>query len=708
MNQHPTAMTSSPTQTNPPAGASSEAAGRSPADALTGTLQAELAAALAAKAVLIDKYAITSTSAAGSGHPSSACSIGHLVAVLMYHQMRWDPADPWDLGNDRLVLSEGHAVPAIYPAYADLGGVVGPDKKHARPLRLDDLATLRQAGSVLDGHPNPVLGVPFFDAATGSLGQGASVGAGLGLAARLDGTGRRIYVLVGDGESREGQVWEAVDFIADHKLTNVTLIFNSNAQGQSDYVSGQQSAEAIAAKLSAYGLTPVVIDGHDVRQIHAALNLVHGERPIAVVARTVKGWGSSALMHGNWHGKPLPAKEVEAALKDLDAKLVEGRLPDPTTVAVRPRKPETSRERKLAGAPIRLPEPDFVKILENHPLPAARKLLDGVKKGVLATRRAYGLAVAELGRLSDRVVALDGDVKNSTFAEWFAELFPARYFEARIAEQNMISAAAGLAAAGKVPFVSTFGKFLARATDQIEMAIISDANIKLCGSHSGITLGADGPSQMSLPDVAYFRSYGQRNVPLGSPTTPGWRKVRPADAACPVFIPADAVSAWKLVELMANHRGPCYMRTLRPDTRILYKPAEKFPLGGHKVLRRGKHLVIAASGYMVHEALRAAELLAARKIEATVLDCYCLPLNADAVLKRAATSGRLILTAEDNYTGGLGSELAEAAAAAGKVRVHVLAVRRVPKSGGSPEEMLAMCGIDAASIVRRVRKLLGK
>ncbi len=601
-------------------------------------------------------------------------------------------------------------MPAIYPAYADLGGRVGPDKARGRRLRLDDVVTLRQLDSVLDGHPNPVLGVPFFDAATGSLGQGASVGAGLALAARLDGTARRVYVIIGDGESREGQVWEAVDFIADNKLTNCTLIFNSNAQGQSDYVSAQQSADALTAKLAAYGLEPVVIDGHDIDQIDRALNRDGNGRPVAVVARTVKGWGSSELQNGNWHGKPLPQKDVQGALRDLDLKLTEGGLPDPTTIKWLPPKP-VGKAKSSAG-PIRLGDPDFQKLLGEHPLPAVRKMLDGFRKGKLATRRVYGLALAELGRLSDRVVALDGDVKNSTFAEWFAEMFPERYFECRIAEQNMVSAAAGLAAAGKIPFVSTFGKFLARATDQIEMAIISDANVKLCGSHSGTTLGADGPSQMSLPDVAYFRSYGQRNVPLGTKTTQGHQKVRPADAACPVLVPADAVATWKLVELMANHTGPCYMRTLRPDTPLLYKPTEKFALGGHKVVRRGKHLVIAANGYMVFEALKAAEALAKNKIEATVVDCYCLPLNAAPVLRLAARCGKLILTVEDNYNGGLGSELAEAAAAEGKssarVRVASLAVRRVPKSGSTPDEMLAMCGIDAAAIARQGRKLVGR
>ena len=678
-----------------------------------GTVQPlsdDLAAKLAAKAILIDKWAILSTTQAGSGHPSSASSIGHIVAVLMYHQMRWQPGDPWNLAADRLVLSEGHAVPAIYPAYADLGGVVGPDKAHARKLTLEEVRNFRTAESVLDGHPNPALGVPFFDAATGSLGMGASVGAGLALAAQLDKTARRVYVLIGDGESREGQVWEAVDFIAQRNIQNITLIFNANGQGQADHVSTQQAGDVLVRKLAAYNMHPIVIDGHDVRAIHSALN-ASADRPVAIVAKTVKGWGSTELTNGNWHGKPLPAASVERAMKDLDAELARWNLPDPAGFAMTPPAP-TGPAPSRAAEPIHLPEPDFVKIVAEHPLPAVRKLLDAVKKGKLATRRAYGLALAELGRVSDRVVAIDGDVSNSTFAEYFNWMHPDRFFEGKIAEQNIVSAAAGLAAGGKIPFASTFGKFFSRAFDQIELALISGANIKLCGSHCGITLGADGPSQMAVTDVAFFRSFGQRNVPIGSPTTPGSRKVKAKDAAVVVLTPSDAVSAWKLVEAMANHHGACYMRTMRPETVILYKTAEKFPLGGFKVVRRGKRtakLLLAASGYMVHECLRAASLLAERGIEVTVADCYCLPMDADKLVKLAAQCGKQIITAEDNYVGGLGSEVAEAAAAAaGGIRVHTLAVRRMPKSATTPDEMLAMCGIDAASIVKLARKVLGK
>ena len=667
----------------------------------------DLRKALEAKAVLLDRYAVSSTTAAGSGHPSTATSIGHIVAVLLYHQMRWDPADPWSLANDRLVLSEGHAVPIVYPALGDLNVPVGADRRTAEPLTLDALADLRKLDSVLDGHPNPAIGVPFFDCATGSLGQGASVGAGLGLAARLDESDRRIYVIIGDGESREGQVWEAVDFIAEQKLTHVTLIFNANAQGQSEPVSAQQSAETLTAKLSAYGLKPVCVDGHDVGAVYEALAAAPEDgKPVAVVARTVKGWGVEPLLHGNWHGKPLPAEKLGEANASLDAELARAGAADPPHVQLTPPRPAAVPAK--VREPIAIGDPDFEAVLASISHPTAAKVIDGVKKGKLATRRAYGAALVALGRACPDVVALDGDVKNSTFAEWFAAEFPNRYFECRIAEQNMVSAAAGLAAAGKIPFLSSFGKFLARATDQIEMALISAANIKICGSHSGSTIGPDGPSQMSLPDVAYFRSYGHRNAPMGTAVTMAHEKVAAADAACPVLIPADGVAAWKLVEVAANHVGACYIRTMRPDTPLHYDPAEPFELGGHKVVREGGDCVLAANGYLVFEMLDAAKLLAEKGIEATVLDCYCLPLDAEPVLARAAANGGLIVTGEDNFQGGLGSELAEAAAMAGGVRVVPMAIRRFPKSGGSPREMLSQSGLDADSIATVVAGLLGK
>ncbi len=660
--------------------------------------------ALVAKALLLDRYAVSSTTASGSGHPSTATSLGHVVAVLLYQQMRWLPSDPASLANDRLVLSEGHAVPIVYPALGDLGVPAGPSRK---PLSLADMADLRKLESILDGHPNPAIGMPFFDCATGSLGQGASVGAGLALAARVDGSDRRIYVIIGDGESREGQIWEAVDFIAEQKLTNVTLIFNANAQGQSEPVSTQQSADTLAAKLTAYGLDPVIIDGHDVGEIYDALNVAAGGKPVAIIAKTVKGWGVEPLLHGNWHGKPLPADKLAEGEASIAAELAKTGIADAAALKITPPAPGNAPAR--ASRQIQIGDPNFEELFASISHPTAAGVIAGVKKGKLATRRAYGAALVALGRACVDVVALDGDVKNSTFAEWFAAEMPDRYFECRIAEQNMVSTAAGLAAAGKIPFLSTFGKFLARATDQMELAIMSAANIKICGSHSGTTIGADGPSQMSLPDVAYFRSFGHRNAPMGTTVTMAHEKVAAADAACPVLVPCDGVSTWKLVEIAANHDGACYVRTMRPDTPLHYDPTESFELGGHKIVREGKDVVLAANGYMVFEMLDVAKMLAEKGIEAAVVDCYCLPMDATGVLELAAAAGGLIVSAEDNYQGGLGSELAEAAALTGSgVRVVPMAVRCFPKSGGAVREMLSQSGLDAPAIAAVVANLLGK
>ncbi|MHC4676675.1 MAG: transketolase, partial [Planctomycetota bacterium] len=443
--------------------------------------------AIESRVIELGKHVVRMTTQAGSGHPSSALSIGHLVASLMYEQMRYDPDDPWHPGNDRLVLSEGHAVPIIYAAYADLGGAVGQSPSKKRSLSLEDLKTLREIDSVLDGHPNPAEGFPFFDAATGSLGQGLSVGAGLGLAARLNKVDKRIFVLIGDGESREGQIWEALDFIVDHKLTKVIPIFNCNGQGQADYVSPQQSSATLAAKLAAFGYNVKMIDGHNMAEIEEAIGAAGKVgSPVAIVAKTQKGWGVDSLKDKSNHGKPLP----EAAVADAEASLDKAASALNITVvdepAPRPPAPPAVNgpvSGKISIAP-------FAEGIEKAGLSGA------VEKNKLSTRRAYGAALLALGAADDRIVAVDGDVSNSTFANFFAKAYPDRFFECKIAEQNMISVAVGLAAGGMIPFASSFAKFLARAYDQLEMASITRANINISGSHSGISLGADGPSQM--------------------------------------------------------------------------------------------------------------------------------------------------------------------------------------------------------------------
>ena len=636
------------------------------------------------KIIQLSKQIVRMCTEAGSGHPSSGLSLVHIVAALMYRIMRYDPKNPWNRAADRLVLSEGHAVPVVYAVYCDLGGGVGSPER-ASELRFDDAMTLRAGDSVLDGHPNPAIGFPFFDSATGSLGQGLSTAAGLAAGARLDGLDRKIFCICGDGEAREGQVWEAVDFIVDQKLTAVRAIFNCNGQAQSEPVSPQQSAEVLGAKLMAYGWDVRSIDGHNWEEIFDALGAEAGEKPLAVVARTIKGWGVNEFLRANYHGKPLKTEQLSQAIADLDAKAAELGVAGGADVrvehlAVPEEAPRPERDGFTAG--------EFSEAL------TACGLTEALESKKLATRRAYGAALNALGA-DDRIVAMDGDVKNSTFAEYFAKSHPDRYFEARIAEQNMISAAVGLAAAGKVPFVSSFAKFIMRACDQLEMAAVSNANVKICGSHAGVSLAADGPSQMGLADVPFFRAFAHSRRADGAP-------------ACRLMLPSDAIAAFKITELMANIDGLCYMRTHRPDVPFLYDENETFESGGYKHLEDGEDLVIVASGYMVHVARQALQALEEKAgLSAGLVDAYSLPLaNAEDILQIGDDCRGQVLVLEDNYIGGVFDEIAIAAAASDLgVRVDGLVLHNIPKSARTPEETLAMVHLGVEDIVSAAQKM---
>jgi transketolase len=420
------------------------------------------------------------------------------------------------------------------------------------------------------------------------------------------------------------------------------------------------------------------VDGHSVKSLSSCFaRLGKNQRPIAVVARTVKGWGVSALRSGNCHGKPLSSAQLPAAV----AELVQGRslLETLSDAACPARVQDTSPPTLRLSRP-----PTFEAAMERA---GFAKALAG---GKLATRKAYGAALLALGASDPRVVALDGDVKNSTFTELFGDAYPERFFEGKIAEQNMVSVAVGLAAGGYVPFANSFAKFLARAYDQIELASISRANIKLVGSHSGVSLAADGPSQMSLQDVAYFRSFTRVDDGFGRP-------------ACVLFQPADAVAAYRMTLLMAEHDGMCYMRTHRPDVPLLYAPDTSFVVGGCRQLRSGDALTLAASGYMVGVALEAADRLAEAGVSCNVFDAYSFPLAADPILAAARAAGRVILTVEDNYGGGLHAEVAEAAARSANVRVEGMFCRQIPKSAGTAEEELAFVGLSVSDIVARAK-----
>lgn len=644
-----------------------------------------------AQAIELDKLSLEMCAAAGSGHPTSAMSIGHLVTVLMFNTMRWSPEYPEYPTSDRLVLSEGHAVPAVYAACAKLGVMVGKDPASRRKLTIEDLKTLRMGNSVLEGHPNPMEGFPLFDAATGSLGMGLSIAAGVGEAARLDNTDRRVYCIIGDGEAREGQIAEALDYIVDRKLRNVLPIFNCNEYGQADRVSNQQSPDVLAAKLEATGFEVKTIDGHNPAQIKAAFDAfidnAKGSKPMAVIAKTVKGWGSSLLQGAGWHGKPPVGEQLKKVYSELDQRRLELTSALVSTDAFTIEPPTDAKER---------PQGTFDIPTLNETM-KAMDMESLLQAGTLATRRAYGLAIRQLAKTNPNLVVLDADVSNSTFAETVKKdpTTANRFFECKIAEQNMISVGAGLSAGGKVPFTSTFAKFLTRAYDQIEMAIYSGSNLKIVGSHAGVTLAADGPSQMSLPDISWFRSFSTMRDHRGNP-------------GCYVLQPSDAYAAYALTQVMADYEGVCYMRTLRPETEFLYNEKTVFNLGGYEVLTEGKDLILAASGYMVHECNKVVEMLDKAGVSATLVDLYSLPFDTEAFLDLAGENGGNIISVEDNFGGGIGSAIADALLESGDgFKLQQMHVKRIPKSARTPEEVLQMCGLTAKDITAAAMKMLG-
>jgi transketolase len=593
---------------------------------------------------------IRSTSQAGSGHPTSCMSAADIVAALFFEQMRYDPHDPKNPDNDRFVLSKGHAAPILYAAWAEAG-------LFAR----DELLKLRTIQSDLEGHPTPRL--PFVDVATGSLGQGICAAIGIAANARLIGSAYRTYVLLGDGESAEGSVWEAADIGAAQKLDNLCAIVDVNALGQSGPTQFGHNMDELSRRWSAFGWQSLVIDGHDMQAILDALKKARETtgRPTVLLARTLKGKGVASVRgKEGWHGKAFKkGEEADRAIAELEKQFVSGAgTPDI------PRPTKSGRPR---------PTPDYKTLAA----PA-------YKKGdLVATREAWGTALAAIGAVDERVVALDADVKNSTFSERFAKAFANRFFENFIAEQIMVGMSMGLAARGAVPFASTFACFLTRAADFIRMAGISAVNVKLTGSHAGISIGEDGPSQMALEDLAMMRA-----VP-----------------DCAVLYPCEAVSTERLVALMAQHTGLVYMRTSRPKTPVLYDPTEEFHIGGSKVVRQSgaDAVTIVGAGVTVFEALTAADRLQKEGIAARVIDAYSVqPIDAKTLREAAKATGRVI-TVEDHYApGGLGDAVSEALAPAG-VTVTKLAVREIPRSG-QPEELLDRYGISASHIVEAAKR----
>ena len=583
-----------------------------------------------------------------SGHPTSSMSAADLMAVLLAKYLHYDFGDPDDPRNDHLVFSKGHASPLLYSMYKAAGAITD-----------EELLTFRTLGSRLEGHPTPVL--PWVDVATGSLGQGLPYGVGIALAGkRLDKLPYRTWVLCGDSEMAEGSMWEAFEHAWHEKLDNLTAIIDVNRLGQRGETMHGWDLDSYANRAKAFGWNAIEIDGHDVEAIDDAYAqaVETSGTPTVIVAKTFKGKGVKAVENKEgFHGKALD--DPEAAIEELGG---------------------------IRNIKIDVPKPEGTRPTSQHSAKSVElptyELGDDV-----ATRKAYGDALKALGDAREDVVALDGEVSNSTYAEIFRDAHPERYFEMYIAEQQMLAAAVGMQVRGWKPFASTFAAFFTRAYDFIRMAAISRANIKLCGSHAGVSIGEDGPSQMALEDLAAFRAVHGSTV----------------------LYPSDANQTAKLVEAMADLEGIVFLRTTRANTPVLYEPGDDFPVGGSKVVRSSDEdeVTLIGAGITLHEALKAADALAEDGVSARVIDLYSVkPVDEETLRAAAEATGRFVV-AEDHWAeGGLGETVLSAFADSDeKPRVEHLAVRELPGSG-KPEELLAAAGIDAEHIAAAARRLV--
>ncbi|XP_061113074.1 transketolase-like [Conger conger] len=599
-------------------------------------------------------HSIRATCASNSGHPTSCCSAAEVMAVLFFRTMRYKASDPRNACNDRFVMSKGHAAPVLYAAWVEAGFV-----------NEAEILNLRKIDSDLEGHPTPKL--EFVDVATGSLGQGLGAACGMAYTGKyFDKASYRVYCMLGDGECSEGSVWEAMAFASYYNLDNLVAILDVNRLGQSEPAPLGHDVDTFRRRCEAFGWNTYVVDGHDVEELCKALWQAKQmkRKPTAIVAKTFKGKGLRGIEdEENWHGKPIPSDRVEALLADIRGQIQ-------TNKPLYPDQPEED-----------VPDVDLSYI--RLPSPPAYKIGDKI-----ATRRAYGVALARLGQNSSRVIALDADTKNSTFSETFKKAHPDRYIECFIAEQNMVSVAIGCATRDRtVPFANTFAAFLSRTYDHVRMAAISQSNINLVGSHCGVSIGEDGPSQMALEDLAMFRA-----IPTAT-----------------IFYPSDGVSTERAVELAANTKGICFIRTSRPDTPVLYRSEEKFEVGQAKVVRKSDsdRVTVIGAGVTLHEALTAADQLAKEGVNIRVIDPFTIkPLDSATILLSARATGGRIITVEDHYKeGGLGEAVCSALGEEPGIVVQRLAVTGVPRSG-KPQELLDMFGISAKSIVATVRSTL--
>jgi transketolase len=618
----------------------------------TYALDQDTAAKLTSLAQQLRVDSVRSSSAAASGHPTSSLSAADLMAVLLARYLRYDYGDPDAAGNDHLIFSKGHASPLLYAMFKAAGAITDDEL----------LRTYRRLGSRLEGHPTPRL--PWVDVATGSLGQGLPIGVGLALTGKqLDRLPYHVWVLCGDSEMAEGSMWEAIEQAGFSGLDNLTAIIDVNRLGQRGPTRHGWDTGAYAQRLAAFGWNAIEIDGHDIAAIDRAYAQarVTPRQPTAIIARTRKGRGVSAVEDAEgMHGKPVP--DADQAIRELGG-------PRDERVHVRPPEP-AQRPHIFPSGELRLPE---------------YRLGDKV-----ATRTAFGQALAAVGTARSKVVALDGEVADSTRMEFFARAHPDRFFEFYIAEQQMIAAAVGMQVRGWAPFAATFAAFMTRALDFIRMAAISRASIRLVGSHAGVSIGQDGPSQMGLEDLAALRAiYGST-----------------------VLYPCDANQTAALTATMADLAGISYLRTTRGDLPVIYQPGEEFPVAGSRVLRSSEsdQVTIVAAGITVHEALAAADRLAGDGIRTRVIDAYSVkPIDA-AVIRRAAADTGHVLTVEDHWPqGGLGDAVLETLAASGEPlpAVMQLAVGDMPESA-TPAEQLHAAGIDAAAIVAGVAGLVAR
>jgi transketolase len=591
---------------------------------------------------------IRCTTAAGSGHPTSSLSAAHLTAVLIADHLRTDVHDPADLANDRFVLSKGHASPLLYAALKAIGAISD-----------EELLSLRRMGSPLQGHPAPVPELPWIDVATGSLGQGLPIALGMALALRLDGAPGRVWCLLGDSEMSEGSVFEAMEAAAFHRASNLVAVLDMNRLGQRGPTMHGWQAHAYADRARALGWREIRVDGHDVDAIHEAYLEAEADGPTLVIARTEKGHGVSFLAdREGWHGKAVPADAAGQAIAEL------GGIRDIVVTPPAPPEWKAQKAHELAPAPV----PSY--------------------GGPVATRKAFGETLAWLAGHRPDLVVLDGEVSNSTYTEDFQAVARERFFEFHIAEQVMVGAQVGLQALGKTAFAATFGAFLTRAYDFVRMAAVSRANLRLCGSHAGVSIGEDGPSQMALEDIAMFRAIHSTTI----------------------LYPADGNATVRLVTSMCDLPGISYVRTTREATPALYGPDEDFPVGGSKTLRSsgGDLATLVGAGVTVRECLAAADALAADGIATRVVDCYSVKPIDVLALRRALDDTGLIVVAEDHRVeGGLGDSVLDAIASSGPLTGTVvkLGVSEMPGSG-TPDELRAWAGIDAAAIASAVRASL--